>query len=674
MSRLFALTLAALAVPPLAHAAPPADAPERLLSPTSQLYVRWDGVAAHAETYKQSFWGPLMAGPTGDSVRALVAKIPKLLGSSLIADPLLDGKPPAELKANLLDIKNASKLLDLLADRGVVVGAEIREPKPTLKALGSALGGLIGGKPPSPDAFIPEVRVLVVIPDAAEKAESVFAALRLMRQSDTTKIEEFTVAGRKAFRVVPVPGGGAAPPRARGGRGEFIEDPEETPPIAEPQLAWWLDGKHAVVYLGTAKPEVVVADVAAGAEKGGVTAHPLFARCTAKPEFDSVARGFVDTARVVGLVKSLAGPLVPGLNARLDELGLGNLKAIVFNSGFSGRESRSVWDIDLPGERKGLAKVLKKEPIGLADLPPMPPDVSRFLAARIDPAALYDAGLGVVEALSLQAEFGVEEDAKNTADAIRLRREYLAKEFDKIIGVGVKDDVLPALGDKLVIYQSPNEGLSVFGTVVCVSLKDPAKAKAAADRIHQSIETLLSAPVKVRKKMLKGVEIRELYSRGFAILVPTYAIVGDWLVVGLHPQAVQGFVLRTKDELPRWKPDAATAARLAKMPKGCTLQYCDPTTTVKNLCVVGPLALGALGLAIGSNGGDDTDFDPIDVGLIPNGHELSKHLFPNLTVIRDDGTTVRIEANESLSIPLEIIGVEPVVIGASFFGVGFFRF
>src|SRR6516162_3766548 len=120
MSRLFALALVLL--PTAVRAADPVPdvAPEKLLSPTSQLYARWDGVTAHAETYKKSFWGPLMAGPSGDSLRALLAKVPKLLGSSLLAEPLLDGKPPAELKANLADLKNASKLIDLIADKGAL--------------------------------------------------------------------------------------------------------------------------------------------------------------------------------------------------------------------------------------------------------------------------------------------------------------------------------------------------------------------------------------------------------------------------------------------------------------------------------------------------------------------------------------------------------------------------
>ena len=223
----------------------------------------------------------------------------------------------------------------------------------------------------------------------------------------------------------------------------------------------------------------------------------------------------------------------------------------------------------------------------------------------------------------------------------------------------MRDDLLPHLGDKVVMFQSPTEGLSVFGTVVCVSLKDPAKVKAVADRIHRGLETIASAPIKVRKKMLQGVEIREFYSRGFGILTPTYAFVGDWLVVAAHPQAVQGFILRTKGELEKWKPDAATAARLAKMPTdGCGIQFCRPESTAQNLCCVGPLFIGSFRSSAGSTRAR-SDFDPIDVGLIPNGHELSKHLFPNLTVTRDDGKTIRIEVNESFSLPREFIGLEP---------------
>lgn len=651
MNRPFAFALVALTVAAPAFAAEPDAAPEKLLPPTTQLYVRWDGVAAHNDAYKKSAWGPVMAGPTGDQVRALVAKGPKLLGGSVLADPLLEGKSPAELKTSLADLRAAEKFVELIADKGVIIAAEVREPGPTIKGIGTAVTGLLGGKMPGADAVIPDAQVLVIVPNAAEKADVLHGSIRLLMHRADGKVEAFAAKGRKGFQlVVPKEGKGPVPLNA----------------------AWWAEGKHFVFYAGTRKPEAVMDEFAANATKGGVTGHPLYQRAAKLGDYESVARGFVDAGRVVGLAKSLAGPFVPGLRERLDEVGLGGLKAVVFSSGFEGKESRALYEFDLPGERKGVAKALKSTPIGLNDLPPMPPDVSRFSALRLDPAATYDAGLGVVELLTMNQEFGVEEGAKKPGDLIKARKGYLTREADKFLGVNVKDDLLPHLGDKLVLFQTPSEGLSVFGQVICVSCKDPAKVKAATDNIQRALEGIANSPIKVRKKVLKGVEIREFYARGFGVLTPSYAIVGDWLVVSAHPQAIQGVILRTKGDLEKWKPDAETAKRLAKMPQdGCGLQFCNPKSTAQNLCCIGPLFLSTLELRNRFQENTEVDFDPIDVGLVPNAHELSRHLFPNLTVTRDDGKTIRIETNESFSLPLEVIGLEPLAFAVLVFGLQF---
>lgn len=643
MPRLLALALLALSIASPASAADPsaaaADAPERLLPPSTQLYVRWDGIAAHNDAYKKSIWGGVMAGPTGDSIRALIAKGPKLLGASVLADPLLDGKSPVELKANLADLKSAEKLIDLIADKGVLIAAEVREPAPSLKGIGGAIGGLIGGKMPGAEALMPDAQVLVVVPGAGDKAEVIYGALRLLLKKADAKVEPFEAGGRKGFR---------------------LDVPQEGPIAAN--VAWWVEGKHFVFYVGTRKPVAVIGEMQANAAKGGVTGHPLFQRCIKAGEFESITRGFVDTGAMVNLAKALAGPFVPGLKERLDGTGLGGLKAVVFSSGFDGKESRALYEFDAPGERKGVLKALKNTPLGLADLPPMPPDVSRFSALRLDPAATYDAGLGVIELLTMQSEFGVEEEAgkKNQAAVIEARKKFMMREVDKFLGISVTEDLLPHLGDKLVVFQSPTEGVQVFGTVVCISVKDAAKVKTAADRVQRALEAIANSPVKVRKKTVAGVEYREFYARGFGIVTPTYAVVGDWLVVAGHPQAVTGLILRSKGELEKWKPDDLTAKRLAKMPAdGCGLQYCNPKSTVGNLCCIGPLVLSAFG-SIGNFGGEsETDFNPTDVGLVPNAHELGRHLFPNLTVTRDDGKTIRVEVNESFSLPLEVVGLEP---------------
>jgi hypothetical protein len=275
-----------------------AQEPEKLLSPTTQLFVRWDGVGPHKAAYEGSVLGAVFKGPTGDSARAVLARLPKMLGNELLAGPLLEGKSPAALKAVHADLKAAEQALDLLLDRGVLVAAEVREPRPTLGGVGKALGGLLGGKAPEPESFLPDARVLVIIPDAADRANVVFGTLRLL-------VTHLTHGGKS---VEPLP-------PAVGRTGFRVDDPDKGNPV---RVAWWVEGKHVVFYAGSAEVATAVKDLAANAKAGGVTGHPLFQRCLKTGEFESVTRGFVDAGAVVSLAKRLAGPFIPGLNEKLE--------------------------------------------------------------------------------------------------------------------------------------------------------------------------------------------------------------------------------------------------------------------------------------------------------------------------------------------------------------------
>ncbi|MFO0803803.1 MAG: hypothetical protein U0791_11875 [Gemmataceae bacterium] len=628
--RMLVLAFVLLASPAAAQ-----EPPEKLLSPSTQLFIRWDGITPHAQAYKNSALGDVMSGPTGDSIRTLLARAPKLLGANLLAEPLLDGKSPEELKAVHADLKHAEKILEVFTQHGVLVSVEVNEPRPTLAGIGKAIGGLIGGNAPPAGSFMPDGRLFLIVPDVGDKAETLFGTFRLLLRQSRDAAEPLPAAlGRKGFSS------------GRANPGSVLN------------MGWWVEGKHFVVYVGSVPVEKAIEGMKANAAKGGITQHPLYQRSLKTGDFESVTRGYIDTANVVSLAKRLAGPFVPGLSEKLDAIGVGNLKAIVFSSGFKGKESRALYELDLPGERQGLAKIVKPLPVTLADLPPLPPDVNRFSMLRIDAGGLYDAGLVGFDTL-LGGESGADDGAKSPEEAAKLRKAFLERELTKFLGLNLKEDLLPHLGDKFVIYQTPTEGLSVFGTVICISVKDGEKVKAATDRLQRGFEAISGSQLKLRRKLLHGVEIREVYSRGFGVVTPTYAVVGDWLVIAGHPQPVQGLVLRHKGQLEKWQPDSATAARLSKMPADAIgIQYCNPKSVVQNLCTVGPLFISGI---TRFNQPDRNEFDPIDIGLIPNAHELGKHLFPNLTYTRDDGKTVRIEVNDSFSLPLEFIGFEPAM-------------
>ncbi len=636
MSRVLAVALAAVAVSPVrADDAPP----ERLLSPTTQFYLRWDGITPHAAAYRASAWGPLLDGPTGDIVAALLDKIPKEVGSTLLADPLLEGRPLAELRAVHADMKRMTGVPKVVADHGLMLGVEVKPPRPSVGGLVRAVGGLLGGdggdaaRKGGGNPLVPEVQAFAVVPDAGPGADAIFAVLD-------------TVARRGEARLVPF-----AP--ADGKRGTHVVFDKG----GTVHAACWMEGPHFVAYLGTVPVDLALKDVESHAKAGGVTGHPLFQRAKKIDGFEGVARGFVDAGLIVDRLKAFVAPFVPGLNTRVDDLGLGNLRAVVWASGFNGKEARALYEIDLPGQRKGLAKLLQPRPFALKELPPLPPDCSRFSALRVDWPAAYDGGVNLIEALLLGDNFGVEDEKRSAADTILDRRAFLKKELDKAAGISVADDLLPHLSGAVVAFQSPTEGLQAFGQCLAVGCKDPEAVRAAADRLQRAADALTGGRMKVRRATYAGVEMRTVYTRDAGPLAPTYAVVGDWLVVAGHPQPVQGFILRHKGELPSWKPDAPTAARLARLPADAVgLQVCDPKSTAANMCCVGPLFLTLVGRF---NRGDDAD--PLDLALVPNAHELNRHLFPNLVATRDDGKTVRVEVSESVSLPLDCVGFDAFI-------------
>src|SRR5262249_36140922 len=155
---------------------------------------------SHKDAYAKSVWGGVMSGLTGDNIRSLLAEWPKLLGKSLLTDPLLEGKPPEDLKRNLADLKKVSKILDLLGAKGFIVAAEIREPQITLKGAGQALTALLRGEQPGADALAPEFQIFIVVPDVADKQDILLASVRmLVNENKDNKIVPFEIAGRKGL-------------------------------------------------------------------------------------------------------------------------------------------------------------------------------------------------------------------------------------------------------------------------------------------------------------------------------------------------------------------------------------------------------------------------------------------------------------------------------------------
>jgi hypothetical protein len=233
---------------------------------------------------------------------------------------------------------------------------------------------------------------------------------------------------------------------------------------------------------------------------------------------------------------------------------------------------------------------------------------------------------------------------------------------DQALGVNLRNDLLGSLGGQFATYTSPSEGPLWLGQAFLFKVKDAKKLQETLDQIVKGIGKATGADISVKKKKYHGVELSmvEFRKEGF-IFVPTYAIHKDWLIVSYFPQQVQGYIQRATGDLPAWQPESSTTAALEKLPKEfVSISVSDPRPSVKQILSLAPLAGGAINSFVKES--------KFDVSTIPNAQEATRHLFPNVSVVSDDGKTLRMETRASLALPFDLTGIDTY---ALFFAVTF---
>src|SRR5262249_26972028 len=162
------------------------------------------------------------------------------------------------------------------------------------------------------------------------------------------------------------------------------------------------------------------------------------------------------------------------------------------------------------------------------------------------------------------------------------------------LGIELRNDLLAALDDKFVMYNSPAEGPLNLGQTFLIKVKDAAKVQAALTKAIKGVSRQLGTDISIKKRTYHAVELREVNVRQQAFFfVPTFVIHKDWLAFSYFPQPVQGYILRAQAELPVWKPDARTQESLDKLPKEfISISVTDPRPTIKQLLALAPIVGG----------------------------------------------------------------------------------
>ena len=509
--------------------------------------------------------------------------------------------------------KFLDELWKYVQDQVQVVAQNQPKVGPLLKDVGKLVGtmhqnGIVLGV--AADKIVPpEVQAVIVFPKAAGESGTVIPLIQ--------KIAEETKADVKATKV--------------GKR--FVNHVE----IDMLRLGWWAQGDDAVIFIGTTDPVAFAKDI--DAKKTGVASHPLYQKVVGFNEFKTHTRGYFDLASVLTVVSDIAPPA----SKIVDELGLKGMKNITFMTGFDGPGERSVVDVDMPGPRTGLLSLTSQKKISLKNLPVLPNDLSSFTASSINLNKSYDVITKLIDGI---ARVVAPDQADNIKDAI--------KAFQGAIGVDLDKELFSNLGEVMVTYSSPSDGLLGTGAVVAIEVKDGKKLSGALTKLIKAIPQTPGGEIVLKNTAYRSGEILQLQmtSPQANMHLASFGIYKNWFLYSQYPQPIKGFILRQEGELPAWKANDSLNKALTQFPSEFNaIRVSDPRPTVQALLAATPLVMNILN----SVGQGVAPFFPglrqFDLELIPHAQDATRHLFPNVTVGIDDGKRIRTESRGSLLFP-----------------------
>jgi hypothetical protein len=184
-----------------------------------------------------------------------------------------------------------------------------------------------------------------------------------------------------------------------------------------------------------------------------------------------------------------------------------------------------------------------------------------------------------------------------------------------------------------------------------IKVKDGKKLEAGLESLFKALGNLPGVNMTLHKKSYRGVDMHHVEIAGQGNFTsPAFAVHKGWLAIANYPQPIKGFILRSAGELPAWQADKELSQRLAKLPKEFTgIAVSDPRPALRFLLSATPAGLSLLNSI--SQFAPDFRLTPFDVNLVPNAHEATRHLFPNITITTDDGKTIRSDTRASLALP-----------------------
>lgn len=630
------LALACVLVSSAPLTAQPAARPlESLLSADSLAYLRFDGIDPHRKAYEKTILHELLQEDLGEFLGYVTG-----LWTEILVEQAKNAANPAQQNA-LRFLSKPADLIKYAEQNGLAAGLEVTGHSP------------------------PRWQLTVVFPNAAAKNRPVvLAMLRLMAAlAIEGELKETKQRGRAIteFHWDPIV---QAEPAASSCKDDKPE------PKKQNTGAWWIEGDHIVLILGSEGVNRTL-DVCDG-KRANLTATTLYKNLAAFNHYETFARGCLDLTKVVNLIGTAkpnedAKKLLKETFARrllIRRTGLDGLKSLSMHWGFEGRSQRSTVALGMveARSRTGLLRLFSSGlDFDAKLLPSLPPDAVMVSAHSVDWDAVLDAGLQLARIAEFKQRVDAGEDTGVPSDFEDM--------VNKALTINLRDDLLDALGSTAVICKAPSDGPLFLGYSLALKVHDPRKVQQMLGKLIDPLKKYLAdqgggGEVKYQTSIYRGITIHTLTAKEVP-LAPSYALHGDWLLVGFYPQTLRASLWRSTSQRASWQAPPQIKDAVAQSMKAgnaqsklASVSTNNPAALLDRLLPLAPLFVQLV------SRGAETEFD---ITRIPHTKAITERLFPNVTICIDDGTALRWESHASLPIPTGGLLFVPILAGAGSF-------
>jgi hypothetical protein len=656
------------------------SAPERLLAADSILYWRFDGWTQHQAAFDRTAFADVLRGGSGEFLGFCQRFACKQLSDTTLSQPLLAGRRPSELKILRAAAKQLPLLWPAIEQHGMAVGIESAGDRqsPRLTAV------LPQGKPlylvarllATQFANAPVERrvqgrlVLVSEPQSVGGTANQTASASV--DSGAQKIDSpcNEAAGNASITDAAKSNTTATAAKTSAVKSASGSHSQQPPKQSEPvRTLAWIEGNDLVIVVAAQTSDEMVSSVL-GRRSRNLLRNSLFKEVATFKDYEVLSRGFADVQPALRDVAKVTG--LDSLPAIVAAAGFANVRQLSWHTGVEGRHHRYTIDFDIPGERKGILNLFGGPTLRANDkLPPLPPDVNQFHLFSLRMAGIDD----IAAAAPLAAQIYGAGDAAKAQPAAGAPAPSATTKQD----IDIQRDLLNSLGPRLLVYNSPSEGPFFTGAAVAIETTKPDKLRKLLDQVAKLAAGTFGEAVQILHCKRHGVDVVTVRfpstgnNNGAVQLgpMPSFAVHNGWLVVAAYPQTIDGFILRSASEAPQlseslsrtpsnsinspgtyqtWQPSpllrqiVAKTARRSPAMRILSIHESDPRPIIRFALSASPIA-GSLINAM--------DSDQFDNRLIPNVQSVVEPLYPNVSIVTDDGRRVRVDGYKSAPFPFD---------------------